>query len=59
MADADSKRFYLALLIWVGAFLLGLALRYAGVHNATVEAMAFSFILGLAAIFAFFRPSRV
>ena len=58
MANAETKRFYLALLIWTCAFLLGAALARAGVLNASVAAMAFSFVLGLAAIFVFFRPPR-
>ena len=58
MADAESKHFYLALLVWSGAFLLGLALRYAGVLDAPPEYMAFSFVIGLVAVFVFFRPPR-
>ena len=56
MADAESKRRYLAVAVWVFVFLAGLALARAGVLNASVEYMAVSFVLGLAAIFVFFRP---
>jgi hypothetical protein len=56
VANAESKRLYLAFLIWVGVFLSGLALARAGVLNVSVESMAVSFVLGLAAIFVFFRP---
>lgn len=58
MASADSKRHYLAAAVWAALFLLGLALARAGVLNASVEYMAVSFVLGLAAIFVFFRPPR-
>jgi hypothetical protein len=57
MAGAESKRFYLALAVWTCAFLAGAALAYAGVLGASPEAMAFSFVMGLAAIFVFFRPA--
>ena len=55
MAGDDSKRLYLALAVWVGALIAGLALTRAGVLEATTEAIAFSFVLGLVAIFVFFR----
>ena len=58
MANAESKRLYLALAVWAGVFLLGLALARAGVLNASAEYMAVSFVLGLAAIFVFFRPAK-
>ena len=58
MANAESKRLYLALGVWVGVFLLGLALARAGVLAVAPESMAVSFILGVAAIFVFFRPSK-
>ena len=58
MANAESRRLYLALAVWVVVFLLGLGLARAGVLNASVESMAVSFMLGLAAIFVFFRPTR-
>ena len=57
MANADSKRLYLAAAVWVALFLLGLALSRAGVLNASWESMTVSFVLGLVAIFVFFRPS--
>jgi len=57
VANADSKRLYLAAAVWVGVFLLGLALSRAGVLKASVEYMVVSFVLGLVAIFVFFRPS--
>jgi hypothetical protein len=57
VAGAESKRFYLALAVWVGVFLLGLALARAGVINASAEYMVVSFVLGLAAVFVFFRPA--
>ena len=56
MADKETKRFYLALLLWVGAFLLGLALTSAGVLRASTGALTLSFVLGVFAIFVFFRP---
>jgi hypothetical protein len=56
MADANSKRFRLAVAVWVGVFLLGLALARAGVLGASAESMAVSFVLGLVALFVFFRP---
>ncbi len=56
MANAESKRLYLALLVWVVIFLAGLALSRAGILNAAVESMVVSFVLGLVAIFVFFRP---
>lgn len=58
MADAESKRFYLALAVWGVFFLLGLGLRWAGVLDAPLESLAVSFVLGLAAIFVFFRPPK-
>jgi hypothetical protein len=58
VANAESRRLYLALAVWVVVFLLGLGLARAGVLNASVESMAVSFMLGLAAIFVFFRPTR-
>ena len=58
MANAESKRLYLALAVWAGVFLLGLVLARAGVLDAPPESMAVSFVLGLAAIFVFFRPSK-
>jgi len=57
MASAESKRFRLALLVWTCAFVAGGTLAYAGVLGARLEAMAFSFVLGLAAIYVFFRPA--
>jgi hypothetical protein len=56
MADAESRRLYLALLVWVGVFLVGLALARAGVLGATTEYLTVSFVLGLVAIYVFFRP---
>jgi hypothetical protein len=56
MANAESKRLYLALSVWVVIFLVGLALVRAGVLDASVEYMAVSFVLGLVAVFVFFRP---
>jgi len=58
VANAESKRLYLALAVWVGLFLLGLGLARAGVLNASWESMTVSFALGLVAIFVFFRPSK-
>jgi len=58
VADAESKRFYLALAVWAGVFLLGLALARAGVLDVSAESMAVSFVLGLAAIYVFFRPPQ-
>lgn len=58
MADGELRRFYLALALWVGAFLLGLALNGAGVIRASTEALVFSFVMGLVAVFVFFRPPR-
>jgi len=58
VANAESKRLYLALAVWVGVFLLGLGLARAGVLNAPWESMTVSFVLGLVAIFVFFRPSK-
>jgi hypothetical protein len=58
VADAESKRFYLALAVWVGVFLLGLALTLAGVLAASLEYVVVSFVLGVAAIFVFFRPPK-
>jgi hypothetical protein len=56
VANAESKRLYLALAVWVGVFLLGLA--RAGVLAASWDSMTVSFVLGLVAIFVFFRPSK-
>ena len=56
MSNAESNRFYLAFLIWVVVFLVGLALSLAGVLNASVAYMVVSFVLGLVAIYVFFRP---
>lgn len=56
MANAESKRLYLALFVWVVIFLVGLALIGAGVLDASVEYMIVSFVLGLVAVFVFFRP---
>jgi hypothetical protein len=56
LANAESKRLYLALFVWVVIFLVGLALVRAGVLDASVEYMAVSFVLGLVAVFVFFRP---
>ena len=56
MAVSDSKRLRLALLIWTAVFLVGLGLARAGVISASAEYMAVSFVIGLAAIFVFFRP---
>ena len=58
MANAESKRLYLALAVWVGVFLVGLVLSRAGLLAVPLESMAVSFILGVAAIFVFFRPSK-
>ena len=58
MADAESKRLYLALAVWVGVFLLGLTLALAGMLAVPLESMTISFVLGLVAIFVFFRPSK-
>jgi len=58
MANAESKRLYLAFAVWVGIFLLGLALARAGVLGVSAESMAVSFVLGLVAIFVFFRPQQ-
>lgn len=58
MADAESRQFYLLLLIWCCAFVAGAALVHAGVLKASPWALAFSFVLGLVAIFVFFRPTR-
>ena len=57
MANAESKRPYPALAVWVGLFLLGLGLSRAGVLNASWESMTVSFVIGLVGIFVFFRPS--
>jgi hypothetical protein len=57
VANAGSKRLYLALAVWGVIFLLGLGLARAGVLAASVESMAVSFVLGVAAIYVFFRPS--
>ncbi len=56
MADGEKRRFRLALLLWACAFLAGLALSSAGVVRASAQALAFSFALGVAAIYVFFRP---
>jgi hypothetical protein len=58
VADAESKRLYLALGVWAGLFVLGLALALAGVLAVPLESMLVSFVLGVAAIFVFFRPSK-
>jgi hypothetical protein len=58
VANAESRRLYLALAVWGGVFLLGLGLARAGVLSASAEYMAVSFVLGLAAIFVFFRPPK-
>jgi hypothetical protein len=58
VANAESKRLYLGLAVWVGVFLIGLALALAGVLAASIESMVVSFVLGLVAIFVFFRPSK-
>ena len=58
MADADSKRHYLAAAVWGALFLVGLALARAGVLNASAEYLTVSFVLGLVAIFVFFHPPR-
>lgn len=58
MANAESKRLYLAFLFWGVLFLAGLALARAGVLGASWESLTVSFVLGLAAIYVFFRPSR-
>ncbi|HEX8351523.1 MAG TPA: hypothetical protein VF611_01260 [Pyrinomonadaceae bacterium] len=57
MANAESRRLYLAFLIWAAVFMLGLALARAGVIGASAESMAVSFVLGLVAIYVFFRPA--
>ena len=59
MANPETKRFYMALVVWTCAFIAGAALARAGLVGTTLEALAFSFILGLLAIFVFFRPPRV
>jgi hypothetical protein len=56
VADAESKRLYLAFLVWGVLFLAGLWLARAGVLEASWESMTVSFVLGLAAIYVFFRP---
>jgi len=56
MAERELKRFYLALAFWVVAFLAGLALTSAGVLQASAGALTLSFVLGLFAIYVFFRP---
>jgi hypothetical protein len=58
VANAESKRLYLALAVWAGVFILGLALARAGMLDAPLESLAVSFVLGVAAIFVFFRPSK-
>lgn len=55
MASDESKRLYTALAVWVVVFLLGLALARAGVLDASWESMTVSFLLGLVAVFVFFR----
>ena len=58
MANAESKRLYLALAVWGVLFLAGLGLARAGVLAASWESMTVSFVLGLVAIYVFFRPAR-
>jgi hypothetical protein len=58
MAGEEWGRFYLSLLVWCCAFVAGGALTYAGVLEASPSALAFSFVLGLVAVFVFFRPPR-
>jgi len=58
VANAESKRFHLALAVWGGLFLLGLGLARAGALDVPLESLVVSFVLGLAAIFVFFRPPR-
>ena len=58
MGDAESKRLYLALAVWAGLFVLGLALALAGVLAVPLESMLVSFVLGVVAVFVFFRPSK-
>jgi hypothetical protein len=58
VANAETKRLYLALAVWAGLFALGLGLARAGVLAASAESLAVSFVLGVAAILVFFRPTR-
>lgn len=55
MANAESKRLYTALAVWALVFIVGLGLARAGVLAASWESMTVSFVLGVVAVFVFFR----
>ena len=55
MAGYNARAFYVALSIWVGLFVLGLALRGAGVLHGQLKYMVFAFLLGAGVIVLHFR----
>ena len=55
MGTYNARAFYVALAIWTGLFVLGLALKGAGVLHGELKYMVFAFLLGAGFIFRTFR----
>ena len=55
MANHESRPLYVALSIWTGLFVLGLALLGAGVLHGPLKSMVALFLVGVGVIFIHFR----
>ena len=55
MAGCNARAFYVALSIWVGHFVLALALKGAGVVHGQLKYLIFSFLLGAGIVVLHFR----
>jgi hypothetical protein len=59
VANHESKALYVALSVWTGLFVLGLALKGAGVLHGQLKYTVFSYLLVTGMIFLHFRGPKV